>query len=140
MARRRGRRGGWILPALGAVAVVVVGVWLATRDRDTPEPAPPAELDFSIEVKNGCGIPGAADRVAAILRRKGYRVEEVTNADHFHYRDDIVVARTVGYEDALPVGELLDGATVIEQRIPGHPVQITVVVGKPRPLVSTSEP
>jgi len=122
-----------------AVVVVLLGIWILSRRSDAPEPAPPADLDLSVEVLNGCGIPGAADRVAALLRRKGYRVEDVSNADHFHYREDIVVARTVGYREALPVGKLLDGATVVEQKLAGHPVQLTVVVGRPRPLVPDSD-
>jgi hypothetical protein len=120
-------------------AVVLLGVWALTRESDEPDPAPPVDLDLSIEVLNGCGIPGVADRVAALLRRQGYRVEEVSNADHFHYREDIVVARTVGYPEALVVGKLLDGATVVEQHVAGYPVEITVVVGKPRPLVPASD-
>jgi hypothetical protein len=139
LRRRRGRR-RWLLPALVVGSGgVLFAVWLLARKPDAPEAAPPVDLDLSVEVLNGCGIPGAADRVAALLRRKGYRVAEVSNADHFHYRDDIVVARTVGYREALPVGKLLDGATVVEQRVEGHPVQITVVVGKPRPLVPDSD-
>jgi hypothetical protein len=100
------------------------------------EPAAPSagDPDLRIEILNGCGSPGAADRVALLLRRAGYLVERTGNADHFHYRNDIVAARRVDLARVEPLGRILEGASVIEQRIPGYDVDVTVVVGKPRTL------
>ena len=70
-----------------------------------------------------------------IMRRNGLAVEHTGNADHFHYRRDIVVARRVSRARAEPLGRLLSGATVIEQRISDHDYDITIIVGKPRSLL-----
>jgi hypothetical protein len=124
---------------LVGVLLVVVAAW-SVFQRTRHQGQGTVEVpDLSVEVLNGCGSPGAAERVATILRRKGYRVETVENADHFHYREDIVVARTVERGQVEVLGRLLGGATTVEQRIPGYEHQVTVVVGKPRSLIPESD-
>lgn len=122
------------LLGLGAV----VGAGLLSVVFRAREPAPPAaaDPDLSIEVLNGCGSEGAADRVAMLLRGAGYRVDFVGNADHFHYREDIVVARTLGRSRAEPVARILGDAALVEQRRPGSLYDVTVVVGKTRSLTA----
>jgi LytR cell envelope-related transcriptional attenuator len=117
---------------LGAgMGVIVLSLVLRSRE---PALLPPADPDLSIEVLNGCGTSGAGERVAMLLRGAGYRVDAIGNADHFHYREDIVIARRVSLKKAEPVARLLGGANVIEQRRAGHPYDITIVVGKVRSL------
>ena len=136
MARRQ-RAGGGL--AMLAVLVLAIGAGAALlsvifRSRE-PARSPVADAALKIEVLNGCGSPGAADRVAMLLRREGFQVSQVGNADHFHYRQDIVVARTLPRERAVDLGRTLGGVVAIEQRIPEHEADITVVVGRPRSLV-----
>jgi LytR cell envelope-related transcriptional attenuator len=117
---------------VGAALLIVI-----MRGRE-PAMLPPADPDLSIEVLNGCGASGAGERVAMLLRGAGYRVDAIGNADHFHYHEDIVIARRVPLQKAEPVGRLMGGASVIEQRRVGHPYDITIVVGKVRPLAPES--
>jgi len=118
------------------MGAVVLSLVLRSRE---PALLPPADPDLSIEVLNGCGTSGAGERVAMLLRGAGYRVDAIGNADHFHYREDIVIARRVSLKKAEPVARLLGGgANVIEQRRAGHPYDITIVVGKVRPLAPES--
>ena len=134
---RRNRRGSW-LGSLGVLLLgITAGVALISVFIRSQEPSGPPQLDadLRVEVLNGCGSPGAADRVAMILRRNGLAVENTGNADHFHYRSDIVVARRVSRARAEPLGRILSGATVVEQRLPDHEYDITVIVGKPRSLL-----
>jgi len=133
---RRNRRGRW-LGTLGVLLLgITAGVALISVYVRSLEPDPPqVDADLRVEVLNGCGSPGAADRVAMILRRGGLAVENTGNADHFHYRSDIVVARRVSRARAEPLGRILSGATVVEQRLAGHEYDITVIVGKPRSLL-----
>jgi hypothetical protein len=112
------------------------GAWALVHHTRAPAPLPPGDPDLRLEVLNGCGIEGVGDQVASLLRRGGYRVEQIGNADHFHYHEDIVVARTVPWEKAVPVGRLLPGAEVVVQSIPGYPYDVTVIVGRPHPLVA----
>lgn len=121
---------GMLLLGAGVGATVLT---LILRARE-PALLPPADPDLSIEVLNGCGTSGAGERVAMLLRGAGYRVDAIGNADHFHYHEDIVIARRVSLKKAEPVARLLGGANVIEQRRTGHAYDITIVVGKVRPL------
>ena len=127
--------------ALVAMLLLGVGIGaavlsLVVRNRE-PAFLPAADAELSIEVLNGCGTSGAGERVAMILRGAGYRVDSIGNADHFHYRDDVVVARKVGLDKAEPLGRLLGATGVIEQRRTGYPYDITIVVGKVRSLSPT---
>lgn len=136
MTRRR-RRGnvltfGIVLLAGIALGAVALSVYLRTREPGSP---PVGDPELTVEILNGCGLEGVADRVGTLLRRGGYRVEHVGNADHFHYRRDIVVARTVDLARAEEVARWLDGAEAVEQRIAGHPYDVTVIVGRPHSLV-----
>ena len=134
---RRNRRGRW-LGSLGVLLLgIAAGVALFSVIIRSCEPSGPPQVDadLRVEVLNGCGSPGAADRVAMILRQAGLAVENTGNADHFHYRRDIVVARRVSRARAESLGRILSGATVVEQRLTDHEYDITVIVGKPRSLL-----
>jgi len=136
MSPRRRRRFNFASIAVMLLAVVAGAALLSVYFRaKEPGSAPMADPDLRVEVLNGCGSRGAADRVALLLRREGFLVEKVGNADHFHYREDIVVARTVDRERLLDLGRALGGAAVVEQQIPDYEYQVTVIVGKPRSLV-----
>jgi hypothetical protein len=136
MPRRRRRANAVTLFAVLLVGAVLGAVALSVFLRAREPGAPPGgTADLRVEVLNGCGMERVADRVASLLRRGGFRVENVGNADHFHYHQDIVVARTVSRDRAEVVGRWLDGAIVIEQRTPGYPYDVSVIVGKPHSLV-----
>jgi hypothetical protein len=127
--------------SLGILIVGALGGALLVTTLRSRGPAPSSAPDTSlrIEILNGCGSPGVADRVALILRRAGYQVERTGNADHFHYGEDLVVARRVSLARVLPLARLLDGAQAVEQQIPGYDVDVTVVVGKPRSLTAPGD-
>jgi len=134
--RRRGRfRGVAIGLALAAGVALGAAAWSYLHRSPRSMPPPPGDPDLRIEVLNGCGIAGVGDQAASLLRRGGYRVEQIGNADHFHYHEDIVIARTVSWEKALAVGRWLPGAMIVEQRAPGYPYDVTVIVGQPHSLV-----
>lgn len=138
MSRRR-RRGGvlTLIAVLGVgiiLGAVALSVYLRAREPGSP---PTGDPDLRIEVLNGCGIEGVGEQVAALLRRGGFRVERVDNADHFHYRSDIVVARRVDPVRARSVARWLRGAEVIEQSKRDYPYDVTVVVGQPHSLIPT---
>gem|GEM_PF-2489130 len=138
MSRRRRRRArplllGLVLLLGAAVGAAVLSVlW---RAQDTPR-ALLSVPEVQVEVLNGCGADGAADRVASKLRRGGYQVDRIGRADHYHYRQDVVVIRRpAGAEDAHRLSRLLEDAPIIQQNVPNHAYDITIIVGRPHPLV-----
>ncbi len=48
--------------------------------------------NIKVAVQNGCGIPGAADYIASILRSHGFDVVSVGNASRFDYKETMVLA------------------------------------------------
>ena len=125
---------GWAA-LLIAAAVTGALIWSRLQGGDPEEDATPVRPEVTIEVLNGCGVDGAADRVASELRRGGYSVDRVSDADHFHHRRDLVVIRRGEGAEAPAVALVLGGAAVIEQRIDEYPYDLTIVVGTPHPLV-----
>lgn len=51
----------------------------------TPTPEPVNRADIKIQVWNGGGVPGAASKMKSFLEEKGYKVEDVSNADAYTY-------------------------------------------------------
>jgi len=132
--RRSWRPAAWGFGFLAAAAVGAL-LWSRVQGPKTEDGPPPTHPEIAIEVLNGCGVDGAADRAASELRRGGYPVDRVSDADHFHHRRDLVVIRRGDGSEAPTVSALLGGAAVIEQRIPEYGYDLTVVVGTPHPLV-----
>ncbi len=47
---------------------------------------------MKVAVQNGCGVSGAADYIASILRGYGFNVVSVGNADRFDYDETKILA------------------------------------------------
>lgn len=140
MARRRKRR---FSPAFLFVLLLGVGVAAAgwsVWNRVQPEPVVEGTselLNLEVEVLNGCGVTGAASRVATLLRRSGCQVVRLGEADHYHYKNDIVVVRRGKRKDAQGILGILKGSEWVEQRSDDAMVDVTIIVGKPHPLVES---
>ena len=63
-------------------------------------------MPIRIEVLNGTGHAGLANKVASELRRRGIDVFRVENADHFDYVETILIKRRRG-TDAEALAEQL---------------------------------
>jgi hypothetical protein len=87
------------------------------------------ELPVAVEVLNGCGRAGIADKVASHLRDLGFDVMGVGNAEDFEYAETLVVDRTGGRDKARAVAEALGQAPVIYQTSITFFVDVTVVLG-----------
>ena len=96
-------------------------------------PAPAGAVDgerISVQLLNGAGVPGLAQRVTPVLVAAGAEVKLVGNADRFDYATTQVVyyardrrAAAEAVRDALGVGD------VVLSRQPLGVVDVTVVVG-----------
>jgi hypothetical protein len=91
----------------------------------------PVGWKVAVQVLNGCGIEGAADRVVSKLRRREFNVVEVGNAPGFGYREDVVILRKGDFSMAREVAEALGAEDVLIQRNGAEFVNVTVIVGRP---------
>ena len=62
-----------------------------------PAPEPVSKIDkaeLSINIQNGSGTPGMANKVKAALEAKDYTINNVGNADSFDYDNTTIIAPT----------------------------------------------
>jgi len=83
-----------------------------------------------IQVLNGCGYSGAAEAVRNYLTLQGFDIIEFGNAEHWNYKETIVVARTNNIIVARDLGKVLKTNNVIQILDTTRMVEATVYVGK----------
>lgn len=86
---------------------------------------------IQLEVLNGCGIPGIANRFTSVLRSNGFDVVETGNFDHFNLQKTIVISRSGAMENAFQVARALGVAdeNVLREESPDFYLDVTVVIG-----------
>ena len=114
-----------LLLGLGSMLVYLISVTLA----DLEPPDRPCEVTVVVEVLNGCGVHGLADRVGTYLKDRGFDVMYTGNADDFCYDETLVVNRSGDRSKALAVGQVLDRYVILDQASSAFFVDVTVIVG-----------
>lgn len=86
----------------------------------------------SIEIANGNGVNGMAQKSAGYLRRIGLQIQKITNAVHFNYTDSIIYYKNGHEESAYFLSELLPGHQQVKQQDADAEIttDIKVVLGK----------
>ncbi len=82
-----------------------------------------------IEVLNGCGIEGAAGKVADYLRSTNFDIKSVGNAQTWNYPFTIVISRTQDTTVASQVASSLDTDKMIIIRNNDKMHDVTVIIG-----------
>ena len=95
-------------------------------------PKPPMP---KIEVLNGSGIPGAAQKVADVLKERGYEVMNIGNASSFDYASTELIAHR-GEEGINELASIVNSGAVKRDENPSAKVDITVIVGRDCTLLS----
>ncbi|MGD9188928.1 MAG: LytR C-terminal domain-containing protein [Desulfobacteraceae bacterium] len=83
--------------------------------------------DVDVEITNGNGVDGMAGRLGRHLRRKGFRVGRLTNANHFEYQKTALFYSKGKADQAMLIADVLPGrdrARMIELEQTGMHVQI----------------
>jgi hypothetical protein len=85
-----------------------------------------------IEVLNGCGVSGVAEKVGRYLREAGFDVMTWKNADSFNYPETMVIDRTGNLENARRVANAMGLRTHIQQIVhdPYRIEQVAVIIGR----------
>ncbi|GBU23057.1 hypothetical protein R80B4_02971 [Fibrobacteres bacterium R8-0-B4] len=90
---------------------------------------PPVPSIGSVQVLNGCGAEGAANRVADFLRSKGFDVKDIGNASSWNHQSTIVISRTTDMGLADGIEKLLKTGKVVLIRNGDSMYDVTVVAG-----------
>jgi hypothetical protein len=83
----------------------------------------------SIELLNGCGAEGAANKVADYLRTNNFDVKFVGNADTWNYPFTMVISRSKNDSIANQVAQILKTDKLVKIRDNDNSFDVTVVIG-----------
>lgn len=88
-----------------------------------------------VQVLNGSGIDGQAARAADVLRREGFEVVTVGNADRFDYETTVVIPRPGRTAEAERVAGVLGGRVQGPEPAAGGQsgADVTVIIGRDAP-------
>lgn len=87
---------------------------------------------IQVEVLNGCGTPGIADRFTDYLRNNNFDVVQMGNYMSFDVDNSFVIDRTGEIEKADALAEVLgiDRKFVISQINKNYFIDVTLIIGK----------
>lgn len=138
--------GRWRVRVLEGVIIILVGLnayliysvatssaFSTSAERSVETVVDPSAFHIQVEVLNGCGERGIGQQAMRFLRERGFDVVNIDNADHFEYRETVVLDRrgTDGpSEAARAVGNALGTQYVLLQRNDDRLVDVSVVIGK----------
>ena len=97
---------------------------------DAAEPKPSKIIQ--LEVLNGCGIGGVADKITSYLRQNNFDVVQIGNYKSFDIDNTLVVDRTGKKINALKVAESLgiDPKNVIQQINNDYFLDVSLIIGR----------
>ena len=87
---------------------------------------------IQVEVLNGCGISGLADRFTDYLRNKNFDVVNTGNYISYDVDNSIVIDRIGNRANAMKLAEVLGikKENVIQQINEGYLLDVTLIIGK----------
>ena len=87
---------------------------------------------IKVEVLNGCGISGVAEKLTDYLRSSGFDVVNLGNYRSFQIENSIVIARNEKIQNAERVATAsgLSSESVIQQMNPEYLLDVTFILGK----------
>lgn len=88
------------------------------------------DMAASVEVLNGCGVPGVANKVADKLQKAGFTVTKQGNAPGFEYDRCRVITRKGNTAGVLAIVKLLNCTDVREEKKGKGLPDVTVIIGR----------
>jgi len=91
-----------------------------------------SDAKIKIEVLNGCGVSGIADKLTDYLRENKIDVVNLGNYRSFEIENSIIIGRNKKIKNAELVASLvgLDRNSVIQQINPDYLLDVTFILGK----------
>lgn len=115
---------------LGYALIVQISNSLSKEEKVSKELILPAQVQ--IEVLNGCGAAGVADKFTEFLRSKGFDVVNKGNYSSFDVDNTLVIDRSNNPEKAFMVAEIIgvDKKRIVKQFNNQYFLDVTLIVGK----------
>lgn len=82
-----------------------------------------------VQILNGCGAEGAANKVADFLRSNNFDVKFVGNADTWNYPYTMIIARTSDMSIARQVAAAMKTDKLVKIRNNDNSYDVTVYIG-----------
>jgi hypothetical protein len=135
--RRKKAKGGWSSRIVTLLSFILFFAVLSLIISTLLRWIIPREVDpvfgrnvIRVEVLNGCGEYGVAERVTDWLREEGFDIVYFGNADSFEYEKSLLIDRSGRPEFVGEVATVL-GCDNIERKFKGMLLlDVTVIVGK----------
>ena len=89
-------------------------------------------MKIQVEVLNGCGVSGVADKLTDYLRANRIDVVNLGNYRSFEIENSIVIGRNNKVKNAELIAALvgLDENSIIQQINPDYLLDVTFILGK----------
>lgn len=120
---------------VGLVIYLAYSVFVKVTGLEKPEGqidhGTPAEI-IQVEVLNGCGISGIADRFTDYLRSNNFDVVNTGNYISFDVTETLVIERTGNMANARKVAKALGvkEANIVQQLNDDYFLDVSIVIGK----------
>lgn len=87
---------------------------------------------IQVQILNGCGVAGVADRFTDYLREKGFDVVDRGNYTSFDIDKTLIIDRLGNLANAKKTAEVLgaDDKSVIQQLNEDYFLDVTIIIGK----------
>jgi len=122
---------------LGAVIIFMVYSLVTkfqnlTGTKNDSENKITASAIVQVEVLNGCGVPGIADRFTDYLRKKNFDVVQTGNYISFDMDKSLVIDRTGNKANAKKVADALgvESKNIIQQINDDYFLDVSIIIGK----------
>jgi len=132
-------RGRWLKTLIIVFCVVdMVLVYFAVRQCSSPvEQTPQTEVQdkeerLQVEVLNGCGVDGVADKITRYLRENNLDVVKTDNFESYNVLRTVIIDRQGNMENAVRIAETLGLGEdrVIQEINEDYLNDATIVIGK----------
>ena len=132
----------WMKSLIVLVLVVdLVLIFFIVRQCSAPTELPPdlplvedkkPQHPLQIEVLNGCGVTGVANRFTDFLRERGFDVIKTDNFESFNVLKTVVIDRRGVRDNGIRIAEALGlgNERVLQEVNEAYLIDATVVVGK----------
>ena len=126
-----------VIVLLGAIIIFLAySLYLKVKNREDAErelaKKKLAEPIVQVEVLNGCGISGVAEKFTDYLRSKHFDVVQTGNYISFDVDKSIVIDRTGNKDNAVKVADALgiDHKNIIQQINNDYILDVSLIIGK----------